>query len=99
MAFLFYTRCAWPSRLGAVALRPAMACPISTYILPVVTLAAGLLAQTGDNRLTNGEIGSMLMAGLPKSTNEMKIEAAALRGLVDLDSSSNLIALKQKRRH
>ena len=69
-----------------------------SYILPVVTLAAGLLAQTGDNRLTNAEIESMLMAGLPESTIQMKIEAAALGGLVDLDSSSNaLIALKQKR--
>ena len=53
-----------------------------SYILPVVTLAAGLLAQTGDNRLTNAEIESMLMAGLPESTIQMKIEAAALRGLV-----------------
>jgi hypothetical protein len=62
-----------------------------------VTLAAGLLTQTGDNRLTNAEIESMLMAGLPESTIQMKIEAAALRGLVDLDASSNaLIALKQK---
>ena len=56
-----------------------------------------LLAQTGNNRLTNAKIESMLMAGLPESTIQMKIEAAALRGLVDLDASSNaLIALKQK---
>jgi hypothetical protein len=39
----------------------------------------------------------MQMAGLPESTIQMKIEAEALRGLVDLDASSNaLIALKQK---
>ena len=49
-----------------------------SYILPVVTLAAGLLAQTGDNRLTNAEIESMLMAGLPESTIQMKIEAGPL---------------------
>ena len=55
------------------------------------------MAQTGNNRLTNAKIESMLMAGLPESTIQMKIEAAALRGLVDLDASSNaLIALKQK---
>jgi hypothetical protein len=37
------------------------------------------MAQTGDNRLTNAEIESMLMAGLSESTIQMKIEAAALR--------------------
>ena len=66
-------------------------------LLPVVAITAGLLGQTADKPLTNSDIESMLAAGLPESTILMNIEAAAFRGLVDLDaSSSTLIALKQK---
>jgi len=66
-------------------------------VLPVVAITAGLWGQIADKPLTNSDIESMLAAGLPESTIQMKIEAAALRGLVDLDASSNaLIALKQK---
>src|SRR5215467_9127024 len=66
-------------------------------LLPGVAVAAGLWGQTADKPLTNSEIESMLAAGLPESTILMKIQAAAFRGLVDLDASSNaLINLKQK---
>ena len=66
-------------------------------LLPVVAITAGLWGQTADKPLTNSDIESMLAAGLPESTILMKVEAAAFRGLVDLDASSNaLIALKQK---
>jgi hypothetical protein len=66
-------------------------------LLPVVAVTAALLGQTADKPLTNSEIESMLAAGLPESTILMKIQAAAFRGLVDVDASSNaLIALKQK---
>src|SRR5215475_11447121 len=66
-------------------------------LLPAVAVAAGLLGQPADKPLTNSEIESMLAAGLPESTILMKIQAAAFRGLVDLDASSNaLINLKQK---
>lgn len=66
-------------------------------LVPVVSLTAGLWGQTLDKPLTNSDIESMLMSGLPESTILMKIQAAAYRGLVDLNASSNaLIALKQK---
>jgi len=66
-------------------------------LLPVVAIAAGLWGQTADKPLTNSDIESLLAAGLPESTILMKIQAAAYRGLVDLDASSNaLITLKQK---
>jgi hypothetical protein len=66
-------------------------------LLPVATVVVGLSAQTADKPLTNGEIGSMLAAGLAESTIVLKIETAAFRGLVDLDASSTgLIALKQR---
>jgi hypothetical protein len=66
-------------------------------LLPVVAITAGLWGQTADQPLTNSDIEAMLAAGLPESTILMKIEAAAFRGLVDLDASSSaLIALKQK---
>jgi len=65
-------------------------------LLPVVAIAAVLWGQTADKPLTNGEIELMLAAGLPESTILMKIQAAAFRGLVDLDASSSaLAALKQ----
>ena len=66
-------------------------------LVPVVSITAGLWGQTADKPLTNSDIESMLAAGLPESTILMKIQAAAYRGLVDLDASSNaLITLKQK---
>ena len=66
-------------------------------LLPVVAITAGLWGQIADKPLTNSDIESMLAAGLAESTILMKIQAAAYRGLVDLDASSNaLITLKQK---
>jgi hypothetical protein len=66
-------------------------------VLSVATVAAGLWAQRIDKPLTNGEIESMLTAGVPESTILLKIETAAARGLVDLDASSSaLVGLKQK---
>jgi hypothetical protein len=66
-------------------------------VLSVATAAAGLWAQTADKPLTNGEIESMLTAGVPESTILLKIETAAALGLVDLDASSSaLVGLKQK---
>jgi hypothetical protein len=66
-------------------------------LLPVVALGAGLWAQTADKPLTNSEVESMLMAGVPESTIVMKIQEAVFGGLVALDASSTaLIALKQK---
>jgi hypothetical protein len=66
-------------------------------LLPVVAITAGLWGQTTDKPLTNSDIESMLAAGLPESTILMEIQAAAYRGLVDLDASSNaLVTLKQK---
>jgi hypothetical protein len=65
--------------------------------LLVVAIAAGLWGQSADKPLTNSDIEAMLAAGLPESTIMMKIQAAAYRGLVNLDASSNaLIALKNK---
>jgi hypothetical protein len=67
------------------------------FLLAVAAVAAALPAQTTDKPLTNGEIGSMLTAGLPESTILLKIETAAYRGLVNLDvSPAALIALKQR---
>jgi hypothetical protein len=66
-------------------------------LMTVAAVAAGLWAQSADKPLTNGEIESMLVAGLPENTILLKIGAAAVRGLVDLEASSTgLIALKQK---
>jgi hypothetical protein len=66
-------------------------------ILPVMALAAGLRAQTANQPLTNAEIESMLVAGVPESTIVMKIQAAVFGGFVALDASSTaVIALKQK---
>jgi len=66
-------------------------------ILPVMTVAAGLWAQTANKPLTNAEIESMLAAGVPESTIVMKIQAAVFGGFVALDASSTaVIALKQK---
>jgi hypothetical protein len=66
-------------------------------LLPVIAAAAGLWAQTADKPLTNSEIESMLVAGLPEGTILVKIQIAAFRGLVDLDASPTaLIALKQR---
>src|SRR5262249_16244854 len=63
----------------------------------VATAAAGLRAQMTDKPLTNSEIESMLVAGLPQSTILLKIQKAAFEGLVDLEASSNaLIALKRR---
>jgi hypothetical protein len=66
-------------------------------VLYATTVAAGLWAQRIDKPLTNGEIESMLTAGVPESTILLKIETAATRELVDLDASSSaLVGLKQK---
>ena len=66
-------------------------------ILPVVTVAAGLWAQTANKPLTNGDIESMLVAGVPEGTIVMKIQAAVFGGFAALDASSTaVIALKQK---
>src|SRR5262249_16596599 len=66
-------------------------------LLMVATAATGLRSQTTDKPLTNSEIESMLVAGLPQSTILRKIQVAAFRGLVDLEASSSaLIALKQR---
>src|SRR5215469_15414975 len=66
-------------------------------LLPVLAVAAGLSSQTADKPLTNSDIQSMLMSGMPESTILMTIQSAAYRGLVNLDASSNaLIALKDK---
>jgi hypothetical protein len=66
-------------------------------ILPVMTVAAGLWAQTKDKPLTNAEVESMLVAGLPENTIVMQIQAAVFGGLVALDASpSTLIVLKEK---
>ena len=66
------------------------------FLLAVV-LSGGLWAQNTEKPITNSDIESMLSAGLPESTIVIKIEMAADRGLVDLDSSSAaLAALKQK---
>ena len=66
-------------------------------ILPVVTVAAGLWAQTANKPLTNVDIESMLVAGVPESTIVMKIQAAVSGGFAALDASSTaVIALKQK---
>jgi len=66
-------------------------------ILPVMAVAAGLWAQATDKPLTNAEIESMLVAGVPESTIVMKIEAAVFGGFAALDASSTaVIALKQK---
>jgi hypothetical protein len=68
-----------------------------TVILPVITVAAELWAQTANKPLTNAEIESMLSAGVPESTIVMKIQAAVFGGFAVLDASSNaVIALKQK---
>jgi hypothetical protein len=68
-----------------------------TVILPVITVAAELWAQTANKPLTNAEIESMLSAGVPESTIVMKIQAAVFGGFAALDASSNaVIALKQK---
>ncbi len=65
--------------------------------LMVAVVVAGLWSQTTDKPLTNSAIESMLVAGLPESTILLKIQTAAFRGLVDLDTSSAaLIALKQR---
>jgi hypothetical protein len=55
-------------------------------LLSVAAVAVGLWAQTIDKPLTNSEIESMLVAGLPESTILLKIQTAALRGLVDLEA-------------
>lgn len=61
-----------------------------------ITLAGVVAAQTTDKPLTNSEIQSMLLAGLPENTILLRIETAAFRGLVDLDASAAaLAALKQ----
>ena len=66
-------------------------------ILSVITVAAGLWSQTADKPLTNAEIESMLVAGVPESTIVMKIQAAVFGGFAALDASSaSVIALKQK---
>jgi hypothetical protein len=66
-------------------------------ILPVITVAAELWAQTANKPLTNAEIESMLSAGVPESTIVMKIQAAVLGGFAALDASSTaVITLKQK---
>jgi hypothetical protein len=66
-------------------------------LLSVAAVAVGSWAQTTDNPLTNSEIESMLVAGLPESTILLKIQTAAFRGLVDVEASSTaLIALKQR---
>jgi hypothetical protein len=66
-------------------------------ILPAVTVAAGLWAQTANKPLTNAEIESMLAAGVPESTIVMEIQAAVFGGFAALDASSTaVIALKQK---
>lgn len=66
-------------------------------LLAVAAVGAAVFAQTGDSALTNGEIGSMLAAGLPESTILLKIETAAYFGLVNLDASpAALTALKQR---
>ena len=68
-----------------------------TVILPVITIAAGLWAQTTNKSLTNADIESMLAAGVPESTIVMKIQAAVFGGFAALDASSTaVIALKQK---
>jgi hypothetical protein len=68
-----------------------------TVILPVITVAAELWAQTANKPLTNAEIESMLSAGVPESTIVMKIQAAVFGGFAALDASSTaVIALKQK---
>ena len=65
--------------------------------LPVMTVAAGLWAQTANKPLTNAEIESMVVAGVPESTIVMKIQAAVFGGFAALDASSSaVIALKQK---
>jgi len=46
-------------------------------VLSVPTVAAGLWAQRIDKPLTNGEIESMLTAGVPESTILLKIETVA----------------------
>ena len=67
------------------------------FLLPITVVAAGLWAQTANKPLTNAEIESMLVAGVPESTIVMKIEAAVFGGFVALDASSTaVIALKQK---
>jgi hypothetical protein len=66
-------------------------------ILPVISVVAGLWAQTANKPLTNAEIESMLVAGVPESTIVMKIQAAVFGGFAALDASSTaVIALKQK---
>lgn len=60
------------------------------------TIAALSAAQTADKPLTNGDVQSMVAAGLPESTILLRIETAAFQGLVDLDASpAALAALKQ----
>ncbi|HEV3333531.1 MAG TPA: hypothetical protein VG096_21250 [Bryobacteraceae bacterium] len=64
-------------------------------LLAVMAGAAGMWAQTAEKPLTNSDIEAMLVAGLPEGTILVKIQTAALRGLVDLDASSfGLITLK-----
>src|SRR5215472_12803822 len=70
---------------------------LRTVLLAVAAIGAAISAPTADRPLTNSEIASMLASGLPEGTILLKIEAAAYRGLVNLDASpSALIALKQK---
>jgi hypothetical protein len=64
-------------------------------LLAVMAVAAGIFAQTAEKPLTNSDLQAMLVAGLPEGTILVKIQTAALRGLVDLDASSaGLITLK-----
>ncbi len=61
----------------------------------LLAVATGMWAQTAEKPLTNSDIEAMLVAGLPEGTILVKIQTAALRGLVDLDASSaGLITLK-----
>jgi hypothetical protein len=64
-------------------------------LLLIAALEAGSWAQTPNKPLTNSDIESMLVAGLPEGTILTKIERAVNLGFVDLNASTAaLIVLK-----